>query len=171
LYNIRIINKDEFLDVYKLMQLSFPPAEFRTYEEELALFSHSDYQVIVIEKNSVIYAFIAEWIFGDVHFIEHFAILPEHRGKGLGTKIIREYLKHIKSAVVIEVEANDTKNAKRRIAFYERLGFIQSNIEYMQPLLRKKSPDVLLRLMHYPADITDDALHEIKQKIFQTVYI
>ena len=167
----RIINKNEFPDVYKLMQLSFPPAEFRTYEEELVLFNYSNYKVLVVEENGVIQAFIAEWIFRDIHYIEHFAVNPEIRGHGLGTELMHEYLKQVKTSVVIEVEAADTLIARRRIAFYERLGFALSDIEYIQPSLRETSTDVLLRLMHYPAQISDTALYEAKREIFLTVYI
>lgn len=166
----RIINRNEFLDVYKLMRLSFPSAEFRTYEEELALFNQSNYKVLVVEENGVMQAFIAEWIFLNTHFIEHFAVNPEARGQGLGTKIMREYLKQIKTSVVIEVEADDTLIARRRIDFYERLSFVLSDIEYKQPLLKKTATDVFLRLMYYPAQISDKTLYEIKQEIFQTVY-
>ena len=167
----RILNKNEFSDVYKLMQLSFPPAEFITYEKELALFNRPNYKVLVVEEHGVIQAFLAEWICLDIHYIEHFAVNPEARGQGLGTKIMREYLNQIKTSLVIEVEANDTLIARRRIAFYERLGFVLSDIEYIQPLLHKTSTDVLLRLMHYPAEMSDKILYEAKREIFQTVYI
>jgi ribosomal protein S18 acetylase RimI-like enzyme len=166
----RNINKNEFSDVYRLMQISFPPAEFRTYDEELALFNRSNYKVLVIEVDGVIQAFIAEWILKDIHFIEQFAVSPDVRGQGLGTEIMREYLNQIKTSVVIEVEAHDTLIAKRRIAFYERLGFVLSDIGYTQPLLHKNSTNVMLRLMHYPAGISDKTLYEAKREIFQTVY-
>ncbi|MFA9379218.1 MAG: GNAT family N-acetyltransferase [Lachnotalea sp.] len=168
--DFRILNKEEFSSVYRLMQLSFPTSEIRSYEEELALFNLSNYQVLVVEKNGEILAFIAEWNFQDFHYVEHFAVSPKTRGKGLGTKIMSEYLHQALLPVVIEVEASSTINAKRRIEFYERLDFVLSDIEYIQPVLQKISQDVLLRLMYYPIDIPNKTLHDIKQEIFNTVY-
>ena len=168
--NFRILNKEEFPPVYKLMQLSFPAAEFRSYEEELALFDLSNYQVLVVEKSGKIYAFIAEWKFKEFHYVEHFAVDPKERGNGIGTRIMVEYLQQVRLPVVIEVEASSTINAKRRIEFYERLGFVLSDIEYMQPALQKTSQEVLLRLMHYPTVIENKTLNEIKQEIFKAVY-
>lgn len=166
----KIINKNEFLEVYKLMQDSFPPAEFRTYEDALSLFDCANYKVLVVKEDGVMQAFIAEWLMEDFCFVEHFAINTVARGQGLGTEIMREYLNQRKKAVVIEVEADDTSIAKRRIGFYEKLGFALSDVEYVQPLLQKTSTDVLLRLMHYPANLSHEALCEAKRLIFWTVY-
>lgn len=166
----RILNKEEFPSVYRLMQLSFHTAEFRSYEEELALFDISNYQVLVVERDGAIQVFIAEWDFENFYYVEHFAVTPKTRGKGLGTKIMREYLHQVLLPVVIEVEASSTINAKRRIEFYECLDFVLSDMEYIQPALKKTSQEVVLRLMYYPAAIPNKTLYEIKQEIINTVY-
>jgi ribosomal protein S18 acetylase RimI-like enzyme len=168
--NFRVLNKEEFPAVYKLMQLSFPAAEFRSYEEGLALFDLSNYQVLVVEKYGIIDAFIAEWKFQEFHYVEHFAVNPKERGNGIGTRIMVEYLQQVRLPVVIEVEASSAINAKRRIEFYKRLGFALSDMEYMQPALQSTAQDVLLRLMHYPNVIPNKTLYEIKQEIFKAVY-
>lgn len=167
----RFINKNEFPVVYELMQKSFPPAEIRTYDGELALFDNFNYRVLTVEENGVTQAFIAEWLLPGAHFIEHFAVNPEVRGRGLGTETMRGYLDRTNDPVVLEVEAYETLKARRRIGFYERLGFILSDVTYIQPSLRKDSLDVPLQLMHYPAEISNRELQEIRQEIFQTVYI
>ena len=165
----RTLTKDEFPFVHSLMKLSFPPAEFRIYEEALALLDYPNYNILAAEEDGVLQAFIAEWVLKDIHFVEHFAVNPEARGQGLGTRIMRDYLAQT-HPVVIEVEAEDTLIAKRRIAFYERLGFVQSGIEYLQPLLQTADSTVLLRLMHYPPALSAKALYNIKREIFDTVY-
>ncbi len=165
----RRLTKAEFPFVHSLMKLSFPPAEFRTYAEALALLDNPNYNVLAAEEDGVIQAFIAEWALKEIHFVEHFAVNPQARGQGLGTRIMRDYLAQTDS-VIIEVEAEDTLIAKRRIAFYERLGFVQSDIEYLQPLLQKADSTVLLRLMQYPSALSAQALYEIKREIFDTIY-
>ncbi|WP_099466807.1 GNAT family N-acetyltransferase [Konateibacter massiliensis] len=169
LYNLK---PEEFPAVYALMQASFPPAEFRSYEAALALFEQSAYQVLTAkqEETGMIQAFIAEWTFEDFHYAEHFAVNPELRGNGLGSKMMNAYLKQVNSPVVIEVEAADSPEAIRRIGFYERLGFCLSDVYFMQPKLQPDTKDVMLRLMHYPASISADALLRMKDDIFKTVY-
>ncbi|HWQ74357.1 MAG TPA: GNAT family N-acetyltransferase, partial [Syntrophomonas sp.] len=138
---------------------------------ELALFDNSNYRVLAVEEKGVTQAFIAEWLLPSAHFIEHFAVSPEVRGRGLGTEIMHGYLERTKGSVVLEVETDETLKARRRIGFYERLGFILSDVTYIQPLLRKESPDVALQLMHYPAEISNRELQRIKREIFQKVYV
>lgn len=160
----------EFPIIYKLMQASFPPSEFRTYEGELALFDYTNYRVLVAKKDGEIKAFIAEWIFDTFHYVEHFAVSPTLRGKGLGSGIFKQYIETVGAPVVIEVEDSNTLEATRRIEFYERLHFKLSDIQYLQPTLRPLSDPVSLRLMVYPSFVTNEALQLMKEDIFTGVY-
>ncbi len=167
---LRTIKNEEFPLLYQLMQQSFPPSEFRTYEGERLLFQYPNYQVFVAESGGIIQAFIAEWLFDTFHYVEHFAVNPKLRGKGFGSLVLRSYLSKTTLPVVIEVEDADTIEAKRRIAFYERLSFKQSDIEYIQPRLQSSLHDVLLRLMVHPVDVTKEELLLMKECIFDGVY-
>ncbi|WMJ76034.1 MULTISPECIES: GNAT family N-acetyltransferase [unclassified Sedimentibacter] len=167
---MEIVKPKEFYDVYRLMQESFPSEEYRSFDGELDLFNKQNYKVMALRSDNEVQAFIAEWIFKYVHYIEHFCVTPDLRGSGMGTKIMHNYLKSVKGPVVIEVEANNTPIAKRRIEFYKRLGFTLSNIEYVQPPLRKTDIKPALRLMHYPQNLSDKELHKIKHVLFSDVY-
>jgi GNAT superfamily N-acetyltransferase len=167
---LRKLKNEEFTLLYQLMQQSFPPSEFRSFEGELSLFQYTNYQVLVAESDGMIQAFIAEWRFDTFHYVEHFAVNPNMRGKGFGSSILRTYLSKTTLPVVIEVEAADTIETKRRIAFYERLSFKLSDIEYTQPRLQHSSHDVLLRLMVYPTKVMRDELLLMKECIFNGVY-
>lgn len=167
---LRTLKNEEFPFLYQLMQQSFPPSEFRTYEGELSLFQYSNYQVLVAESDGIIQAFIAEWLFDTFQYVEHFAVNPKLRGKGFGSLVLRSYLSKTTLPVVIEVEAADTIEAKRRIAFYERLSFKLSDVEYTQPRLQYSLVDVLLRLMVFPSNVTKEELLFMKDCIFDGVY-
>ncbi|PXV84889.1 ribosomal protein S18 acetylase RimI-like enzyme [Lachnotalea glycerini] len=166
----RLLKKEEFSSVYKLMQASFPPAELRSFQDAITLFSNPSYRILIAEKNKIIEAFIAEWCFEKFHYIEHFAVHPKTRGNGLGSKIMREYQKQLNCPVIIEVEAFATKESKRRISFYERLDFKLSDIKYLQPILQKNTKSVPLCLMCYPSSIEKEALLNMKDYIFEFVY-
>lgn len=167
---LRKMKTTEFSSVYQIMEASFPAAEFRNYEEASKLINFSNYEVWVIEEEKKIQAFIAVWKLRNCNFVEHFAVNSFIRGGGLGTKTMKTYLEQTELPVIIEVEAIDTEIAKRRIDFYKRLGFILSDVKYIQPPLQKASEDVLLQLMYYPASIAKENLLAMKQDIFQTVY-
>lgn len=164
------LKPEAFPALYALMQLSFPPAETRTYEGEYALLSRPDYRVLVVFSDEIIQAFIAEWRLDGFCYVEHFAVNPAIRGKGLGTEVFGTYLAESTLPVVIEVDDADTQEAKRRIAFYERLRMHTSEIRYQQPKLRITVDAVSLRLMVYPAGVTEDALLRMKEHIFASVY-
>lgn len=166
----RTIDKDEFPRLFQLMQASFPASEFRNRAKQLALLDRPGYKPVFVEKGGRIQAFLAEWDFAEFRFIEHFAVDPDARGKGVGSDIMRAYLSEVAVPIVIEVESPYTEIAKRRISFYEKLAFVLSSIEYKQPSLRKNAAEVSLRLMYYPRAMTHEALNEAKEKIFQTIY-
>ena len=169
-HNFRTINKEESPRVFLLMQESFPASEFRAYEKQLALLARSDYKIMSVEQEGCVQAFLAEWDLPAFRFIEHFAVSPTSRGKGLGSEIMYAYLSVTHMPIVIEVESPHTRVAVHRISFYERLGFVLSDMEYKQPSLRKDATEVSLRLMHYPREMTRAALEAAKADIFQTIY-
>ena len=161
---------ESFPALYELMQQSFPPAEIRTYEGELALLAREDYRVLAVYSNETIQAFIAEWRLDGFCFVEHFAVNPATRGKGLGTDVFGTYLEQADCPVVIEVDDASTQEATRRVAFYERLNLRLSEIRYPQPKLRAGGEPVPLRMMVYPHDVTEDALQKMRERIYFTVY-
>jgi ribosomal protein S18 acetylase RimI-like enzyme len=169
-HTLRVMHKDEFPRVYRLIEMSFPPEEYRPYEEELALFDCPNHTTLVIETDGLLQAFVSEWILRDTRFVEFLAVSPDARGSGLGTEIMREYLNRSTSCIVLEVEAPESLIAQRRVAFYERLGFTLSDIHYIQPALRENSPLVQLQLMYYPHELSREALLEVKRDVLETVY-
>ena len=164
------LSPEAFPALYELMRQSFPTAEIRTYEGELALLAREDYRVLAVMQEDAIQAFIAEWQLDGFCFVEHFAVNPNTRGQGIGTDVFGTYLEQADCPVVIEVEDVDTKEATRRIAFYERLHLRLSEIRYPQPKLRAGGEPVPLRMMVYPDAVTEDALQRMQEQILFTVY-
>lgn len=169
-----ILNQLEIKDfalIYNIMELSFPSPEIRTYEKEFELFNHSNYHVLVSYNNNMsIDGFIAEWDYKEFRYLEHFAVHPSSRGSGLGTQMIREYLNQNKKPVYIEVESADNHIAKRRIKYYQRMGFFLSEIGYIQPPLKSTYSEVNLKIMTYPFALPETVLLKYKEKIFENVY-
>lgn len=161
----------EFSMVYGIMRQAFPDAEIRTYEKAYALLDNQGYQISVIQDyENHIGGFIAAWDFVKFRFIEHFAVSKRIRGAGIGSEMMKEYLNQNKKPVIIEVEGLETRDAKRRVEFYRRLGFSLSKFGYLQPALQNTSHELYLKIMSYPSDITEDEFHNFKRVVFSQVY-
>lgn len=87
---------------------------------------------------------LTTWNFGDFTYIEHFAIAPDRRGGGIGTRV----LDMLSGTLLLEVEPPQTsQQARDRIAFYTRNRFTLLDADYMQPPYSPEMPPIPLRLM------------------------
>lgn len=79
--NLRVAKTEEFDKIFSILENSFPPDEYRTYEGQKFLGNHPKYTVYVIpdDESDCIKAFITVWKFEDFAFIEHFAVNPFYR--------------------------------------------------------------------------------------------
>lgn len=60
---IRKMKREEFNQIYKMMEISFPLDEYRTYDEQKYLLNDSKYPIYIFPDNKTdqIKAFIAAW--------------------------------------------------------------------------------------------------------------
>jgi GNAT superfamily N-acetyltransferase len=110
----------------------------------------------------------------------YLAVTPEHRGKGIGSKVYQEIRQRIArddprtKALFYEVEDPDTTHAAeerqlaiRRIAFYQSNGAqLLRGIHYTQSV--GWQPPIPMHLMVHPyQEIEVDEVFELAQSIFQ----
>ena len=55
-------------------------------------------------------------------YIPHLEVLPEHRGKGIGSELVKRMLKALDGIYMIDLACDDDV-----VSFYERLGFKTCN--------------------------------------------
>ena len=151
------------------MQQSFSLAEYRSFANTQALLSRGDYELLVHADADGIIGLIAHWKLDDFLFVEHFAISEPRRGNGIGGTLMKAYINEAMRPVILEVEADDSPIARRRIAFYQRLGFTLSNFGYEQPSLQGGESHIPLLLMHSPA-VSGEQLQQAQEQIFRIVY-
>jgi ribosomal protein S18 acetylase RimI-like enzyme len=140
------------IDLYRnaemLMVASFPKNEYRELLQQRELTDTSNrFAQHIILLNSEPVGFIAWWQFNDFLFIEHFAIEPEQRNKGLGREVFVMIRKMVQLPIVLETEPPVNEINQRRIAFYERNGFRLWECEYLQPPYIKGNQPLEMRLM------------------------
>lgn len=151
---------------------SFPEAERRDFSlvREL-LRTNPLFSITALTKEGQYAGFISSWRLEGFTYLEHFAIEPAFRNGGIGGTVMKKFMDaYCKSPVVLEVELPNEEMSKRRIGFYQRLGFIYDSHTYFQPPYRAGEPMLELRLMTR-GDIDMEASFEhVKRSIHKEVY-
>lgn len=162
---------NHFEDIFALMEISFPKEEYRNYENQKRLLLNEKYKTIteLDDKNNLL-GFILYWELKNFNFIEHFAVNPNTRGKGIGSKMLKDFIEKSKNTIILEVEIPKDEISKKRIHFYEKNGFFLNKYNYFQKPLRKNTQPQKMYLMSYPKEISKEEFENIKSEIYKYVY-
>lgn len=104
----------------------------------------------ILDEERIFTGFITLWKLPDTHYVEHFAITRDCRGKGIGSKTISEIVtRSAGMPVVLEVELpGDSPEADKRIKFYQHNGFTaMDQFPYYQPPYTPELETVPMMLM------------------------
>ncbi len=134
LKRIKDTESSEFEAVERLYIEAFPPDERRETEimKEKIMCGEMALDGIILDETQV--GFITTWDLGEVIYVEHFAMEPWARGRGIGANTLEILKKRNEKPLLLEVEPPETGEvAVRRIGFYNRCGFDTICTEYVQP--------------------------------------
>lgn len=157
--------------IVELYVSSFPPDERRPVDSIRKLIDdHGPFHFSLIRSGRKTVGFITWWILEKGVYVEHFAMSPELRSRGLGRLSMERFCTLNKAhGVILEVEMpGSNEMADRRIKFYERCGFrSHPAIEYIQPPYTPSSQPVELMLMTFgPIDDVEGLAEEIKRRVY-----
>lgn len=160
-----------FLNLYNG---SFPADERRLYADvsDFEFFireKSGEFRVFAAKDGDCFLGFLSFWLFKGFIYVEHFAVIPEFRGNGIGEKMLNHLFSAVGENVLLEVELPDTDEAHRRIGFYERNGFrIRDEIEYIQPPYSAGQSGMPLLLMtHGEVNLQNpDSLREMLSEVY-----
>lgn len=140
--NIHIIQPDEVKTYFRYIERDFAKNEYPPYPQLLKQVKTGVQKGMAIHHDGreVAYTFCATGNAGEYVLDTLLAVLPDYRGKGIGTgtlKLVRRRYAD-KKAIIVEVEAPenaksqaDCETCKRRMMFYSRFGFYEvPNIQY-----------------------------------------
>lgn len=147
-----------FSEAWDLYEASIPKEERRSLMGQQRIFGLEEYHFEVIFMGDAMIGLLLWWGFKEFVFIEHFATMPNVRGKGYGGKILREFLEAQKRQVVLEVEPPEDELKKRRIVFYGKLGFVFNSHFYKQPPMQEGCGSMQLYLMSWPTEFTKESV-------------
>ncbi|WP_236570637.1 GNAT family N-acetyltransferase [Paenibacillus sp. An7] len=163
--------QEKFDQVFDLMKASFPESEYRDYKNQRKLLSDPRYQLLTEEnKQGEVIAFLAGWEFADFRYVENIAVSPSIRGGGIGKQLMNRFMRQSTFPIVLEVEDPKSDLQRRRVRFYERLGFRLGEYKYVQPPLREEIPGLPLRIMSYPEKLTASQFEQVKDVLYREVY-
>ena len=162
----------EMQEALRLYVEAFPSCERRDTEEWLQCLSLPSFTLFGIYLDDHFMGFFSCWNFKDFVYGEHFAVLKESRGLGVGASavsLIKTYY-GTGTPFVLEVEPPCDEMSRRRIGFYQRQGFVIDDTPYMQPPYRKEDDWFELKLMSTHPEYLKEHFEEIKAAIYTHVY-
>ena len=132
-----IQNTQQITEIYnKYMVLDFPKDELKPLSHILSMVEDDTCTFYAFKKDNEVLSYFSVCKNGGGLLVDYLAVNERYRGQGIGSKTL-EFLKSIaqNKYIIIECEAEDkATNQKeretrlRRIALYERAGFIKSGI-------------------------------------------
>lgn len=156
---------------WQIMEESFPPEERRTREGYYQQIKDKHFAIELIKtKDLEIKGFASWWQLPGHRFVEHFALAPEHRNGGHGSRFFKAFLAKSALPVVLEVVPPQGKTAQRRIAFYQRLGFQLLVHPYQQPSYHKGGSPLPMQLMIRGSMPQTAQVTELIRDIYRIVY-
>lgn len=160
-----------FEEFFSLMEISFPATERRDRNGFLWEYENAEFRSMC-SLSEHLEAVMNYWDMGDIIYIEHFAVAPELRGRGKGAAMMKEMLlRESGKTLVLEAELpSEGEVAKRRIGFYERLGFMMNEYSYIQPPLIKGEPPVPLAIMSCPEALSRESFDHVRETLYRKVY-
>ncbi len=164
------LNKCDFNKMYALLQRSFPLGEYRSYETHRSLLDKPGYTVYARYDDGQIAGILTFWEFEDFAFIEHFAVAPECRNRGVGGQMLKQLQEKLDKMLCLEAEPPVTEIARRRIGFYKRNGFFLNAYPYVQPQLGEGRNAVALQIMTTGGEVSAEIFDRIKRTLYTQVY-
>lgn len=137
----------EFKKLWLLYNTAFGQDERRSLLEHERAHNDSRFHFSAIRCDGRTAGLLAYWELNDMLFVEHFAVDPEFRSKGIGSRVIETLQYDADRMIVLDVEPEQSStDAFRRVHFYRRHGFRYCRESVMLPIYWFAKP-VLSNLM------------------------
>ena len=167
--DLRPVAKERFSSVYKRLVDAFPYEERRDECDEEKCFLKSQFNFCEITDGGERVGLIVFWVFESFLFVEHIAINKEIRSKGYGSKTIELIKTKYNLPIILEAESPETEMQKKRIKFYENLGFKVNSYDYTQPSYHN-AESVPLLVLSFPKVLNENEFDEFFRETRIVVY-
>lgn len=159
MHSIRIPNEhsSHFSVLWETYEASFPASERRLLPAQKAIFSHPSYRLDIWFNEDDKYVGLMDWWeYDGFRYVEHIAVSPDARSGGYGSRIFKSWLKSSQKPVFLEIDPVTDDISRRRLQFYQRLGFVENPMEHVQPHFQGTGEQVRLRVLSYPRPMSGE---------------
>ena len=152
----------------KLYKVSFPEHEQRTGAAQRVVMGKESYNFDLICEDGSFVGDILYWESEDFIYVEHFCIVSDLRGKGLGKRAL-ELLGRSGKTVILEIDPPGDSVSERRRDFYLRAGYRVNSIEHIHPPYRKEYDGHRLKVMSFPRELSETEYENFASFLRNTV--
>lgn len=135
-----------YAPAWTLYQAAFPANERRDEAWQAQALAQVEYHMCAAQEGGGLIAIAFYWAHGGELFLEHLAVLPELRGRGIGAAVLRE-IRELPGKLILEIEKPVDAAKQRRQRFYEREGLTLAPFGYDAPSYQAGKTDCPLQLM------------------------
>ncbi len=151
---------------WQLYESSFPINERRPFRLHIkATLDKRFCPYVYISGQMELLAIYFYWNFLDFRYLEHFAVNPNYRNQGIGSKLI-QMLNADKKPIILEIEPPMDKQTKKRLNFYERNHFKHTGYGFKQLKYRQNANDLHLDLL-CNKEMDRDLYEQFRKTIYQ----
>lgn len=155
----------------ELFESAFPDEERPPFGEiKKRNTDHFHFLVATLAEDEPV-GILTYWTFGDIVYIEHFAIAEELRNQGLGKAVFLNFISQQTKQIILEVELAHNEVSEHRIEFYASMGLFQNPQEYWQPSYKKGEKKLAIPMMIMSKyELDDEEFEETKHILYKNVY-
>lgn len=143
-----------FPPAMELYRASFPAHEWRSLPSQQAILSHPQYHFNLIYDGEAFVGLLLCWQLEGRRYVEHFCVLPAHRGKQYGARALA-LLAADGGPVVLEIDPPNDLMSQRRRAFYLRAGYRENPYPHIHPPYSPGVPGHALVVLSYPEALSE----------------
>ncbi|MBQ8619537.1 MAG: GNAT family N-acetyltransferase [Clostridia bacterium] len=152
----------------QLYAQSFPVYEQRQYASQARIMGHEQYHYGMIMEEDAFLGLILYWETADFIYVEHFCMMEQVRGQGLGSRALA-LLGRGGKTVILEIDPPVDAVSMRRKGFYERAGFCANPYPHVHPPYDRAHTGHALTVMSYPQGLTPVQYERFARYLSQTV--
>ena len=162
---------DEFYPQFlSLYDSSFPDFERRSHSALIETLKQKEFTQEIYVENSKLLALLSYWTFEKFAFLEYIAVDSSLRGSGIGSKVLGAFLAQLNGKTcILGIDPPVDYISKKRLRFYEKLGFKQTPYKSVQAYLKHNSGQIIDILSH--PQVLDNPAYEEFDRVHRQVIL